>query len=63
MKSIINTFKKIWEDESAQGATEYILLLMIVVAIVLMFKDRIKDVVGGRLGSLESGIGEVNTNF
>jgi len=63
MKNIKNTLKRVWEDESAQGATEYILLLMIVVAIVLLFKDRIKGLVEGRLDSLGGGLGEVSTNF
>ena len=63
MKNLTNTMRRIWEDESAQGATEYILLLMIVVAIVLLFKDNIRGLVQGRLDSLGSGLGEVSTNF
>ena len=63
MKKFTKTIKRIWEDESAQGATEYILLLMIVVAIVLLFKDNIRGLVQGRLDSLGSGLGEVSTNF
>ncbi|MCB9025646.1 MAG: hypothetical protein H6625_04970 [Bdellovibrionaceae bacterium] len=63
MKNIKSTLKNIWKDESAQGATEYILLLMIVVAIVLLFKDRIRGLVEGRLDSLGGGLGEVSTNF
>ena len=64
MKKLTNTIKNIWQDESAQGATEYILLLVIVVAIVLLFKDRIKELVSGRLEALGTGLGEVShTNF
>lgn len=51
------TLKNLWNDESAQGATEYILLLVIVVALALTFKDRIMKMVTGKLGEIESGMG------
>jgi Flp pilus assembly pilin Flp len=63
MKMITKTLKNLWKDESAQGATEYILLLMIVVAVVMLFKDRIKSAVTGRLDALDSGLGGVSSNF
>ncbi len=63
MKKVKNTLKKLWKDESAQGATEYILLLMIVVAIVMLFKDRIRNAVTGRLDALDTGLGGVSSNF
>ncbi len=63
MKKLTNTIKNLWQDESAQGATEYILLLVIVVAIVLLFKDRIKTLVEGRLEALGQGLGEVTSTF
>ena len=31
---MMNTLKKFWQDESAQGATEYILLLVVVVSVL-----------------------------
>ena len=63
MKKITNTLKNVWKDESAQGATEYILLLMIVVAIVMLFKDKIRGIVDGKLNDLESGMGGISSNF
>ena len=41
MDKIKNTLKGLWRDESGQGATEYILILVVVVAIVFAFKDAI----------------------
>lgn len=63
MNKVKNTLKAIWKDESAQGATEYILLLMIVVAIVMLFKDKIRTAVEGRLDSLSGGLQGVTTSF
>jgi hypothetical protein len=57
MRSLANTIKKLWKDESAQGATEYILLLVIVVAIAMLFKDRIKSIVSSKIEEVGSGIG------
>lgn len=52
----MNTLKKLWNDESAQGAVEYILLLVIVVALALTFKDRLMKMVSGKLGEIEGGM-------
>jgi len=57
-KELVSFFK----DESAQGATEYILLLVVVVAISMMFKDKIKDVVGQKIDQLSSDLGGFTTN-
>lgn len=51
--------KNLWNDESAQGATEYILLLVIVVALALTFKDRIMGMVKGKLSEIEGGMGQL----
>ncbi|MCB0348221.1 MAG: hypothetical protein KDD37_05265 [Bdellovibrionales bacterium] len=51
-----NFFKKLVKDESAQGATEYILLLVAVVAMVVIFKEQIKQQVDGLVGKLSSQI-------
>lgn len=54
--------KALWNDESAQGSTEYILLLAVVVVIAVLFKDKIKGMVSGKLGELEGGMGRINAN-
>lgn len=52
--------KAIWNDESAQGATEYILILVAVVTVAFIFKNQIKAFVEGRLSNLGSGLGNFN---
>lgn len=46
----------IWNDESAQGATEYILILVAVVTVAFLFKTKIMEFVDKRLGNLGSGL-------
>lgn len=54
-----NFSKKLFKNKSGQGATEYILLLVVVVALVLMFKDKIKSTMDGKIQELQGMIGEV----
>lgn len=51
---------KLWKDESAQGATEYILMLVIVVGIAVMFKNQIKDIIGNKISQLAGDISAFN---
>jgi Flp pilus assembly pilin Flp len=56
MNKIKNTIKHLIQDESGQGATEYILLLVVVVAIAVMFKDKIMGIVQGKIGEIGGAI-------
>ena len=48
MNKLKNTLKQLWQDESGQGAMEYILILVVVGAIVFAFKDKIVGIIGDR---------------
>lgn len=47
----LNEFAK---DESAQGMTEYILLIVVVVGLAYAFRDKIKKMVIGKLDDTSS---------
>ena len=51
-----NFIKSLWKDESAQGATEYIMLLVVVVALAMLFKDKIKTQVTDLITKLEGDL-------
>ncbi|MBS1969190.1 MAG: hypothetical protein JSU04_02735 [Bdellovibrionales bacterium] len=51
--------KKLFKNQRGQGATEYILLLVVVVALVMMFKNQIKATMEGKLGDLQGMINEI----
>lgn len=57
-----NFSKKLIKNQSGQGATEYILLLVVVVALVVLFKDKITTTVKEKIGTLSSDIMSVNGN-
>jgi hypothetical protein len=56
MNKIANKLKSLWNDESAQGATEYILLLVVVVGIAVVFGPRIKTIMQGKMDEVAGGI-------
>lgn len=52
-------FKKLWQDESGQGATEYILILVVVAVIVMAFKEKIVGIIKGKTDEMGEKLGEV----
>lgn len=60
MKKFKNFSRKLLKNQSGQGATEYILLLVVVVALVIMFKGKIQTTVNEKIGELQSLIGSVS---
>jgi Flp pilus assembly pilin Flp len=56
MKKIFDRLKNLWSDESAQGATEYILLLAILAAIVIAFKGPLTEMLKGKLEEVKNTV-------
>lgn len=56
MKNIKSKLQNFWKDESGQGTAEYVMLIMIVVAIVFMFKKQIQNAINGKMQDAASQI-------
>lgn len=56
MKGVKSFLKKLWLDESGQGSTEYILVLAMLVAIIIMFRKTITEKVKGLVNSVMSNV-------
>lgn len=56
MKNLNKRLKKMLKSESGQGATEYILLLVIVVGVAMALKEPIKRALGDKITDIEGGI-------
>lgn len=54
--------KNLIKNNKGQGMVEYILLLVIVVGLVLAFKEPIKKAVGGRVGAVEDSMNNFNVD-
>lgn len=48
-------------NKKGQGATEYILLLVVVVGLVMLFKNKIRSTMDEKMGSLDENIKGVTT--
>lgn len=62
MKKAATMLKNLWKDESGQGATEYILLLVVVVALALLFRGKITEALSAKLEELGGAIGNFTVN-
>ena len=52
MNKMKKALKQLWQDESGQGAMEYILILVVVGVVVLTFKDQIVEIIRGKTGEM-----------
>jgi Flp pilus assembly pilin Flp len=52
MKLLKTKMKRIRNSQSGQGMTEYILLIVIVIAVAVVFKEPIKNAVKGKMESV-----------
>ncbi|HPI40621.1 MAG TPA: hypothetical protein PLJ21_07435 [Pseudobdellovibrionaceae bacterium] len=48
--------KKLLKSQSGQGATEYILLVVVIIALVTAFKGPIMEAIGEKTGDLKGKI-------
>lgn len=56
MKKFTALMRKLAKDESGQGATEYVLLVVVVVALVTLFRNQISEALGSKLSALAADI-------
>lgn len=54
--------KNLLKNQSGQGATEYILLLVVVVGLVLAFKKPIMEKMQGKVGDLGNAMDKVTVD-
>jgi len=62
MRKFINMLKSkksSVNNEKGQGATEYILMLAVVIAVVFLAKGKLKDFIDGKMGAAEQVSGDI----
>ena len=62
MKTLKKTALKLWRDESGQGTAEYVLILVGVVGVGLLFKEKIGTIVSDKMTSLKGTIDRFTPN-
>lgn len=56
MHKVNNFFKKLWADESGQGMAEYVLLIVVILAIASIFKGKIKSAFESKMTEVSDGL-------
>ena len=59
MKSFRNFSKRLLKNDRGQGMVEYILLLVIVVAVITVFKKPLMDMVSQKTDELKAAVGSI----
>ena len=54
MNKLKNFATQLWADEDGQGMAEYVLLIVVVLGVAFVFKDKIKTMVSTKLDSVGS---------
>ncbi len=56
---MIKAIKKLWCDESAVGVVEIILILVVLIALVIIFREQLTELVGNIFSSINSKAGTI----
>lgn len=59
----MNTWKKFWMEEDGIGVVEVILILVILVAIIVIFKDQITSIISNAFSEINNGAGTINSEI
>lgn len=63
LSSLRNRLRKnLFKNDRGQGATEYILLLVVLVGVVMIFKKQISSTLSGKMDTLRGEIESVNSS-
>lgn len=56
----MNNWNRFWMEEDGVGIVEIILILVILVAIIVIFKDQITGIISNAFAEIENGTSDVN---
>lgn len=58
-REVKNTLKRFWKEEDGMGSVEIILIVVILIGLVILFKDSITEVVKNAIKQIESDAKEI----
>lgn len=62
MNKLKNFARRFIQDESGQGMAEYVLLIVVVVTVAFIFKDKIKGMVSQKMDSVSGEFNNFNVD-
>lgn len=52
--------KEFWENEDGIGVVEIVLILVILIALIVIFKDKISTIISNAFSQIDDGAGTIN---
>ena len=56
----MNIWRQLWQEEDGIGVVEIILILVILVALIVIFKDQITSIISNAFSEINESAGTVN---
>lgn len=56
----MDLMRKFWMEEDGIGVVEIVLILVILVALIVIFKDKITEIISGAFSQIDDGAGTIN---
>lgn len=57
---MVKTFKNFWKEEDGMGSVEVILIVVILIGLVVIFKDTIQPIIQNAIKSIKTQGGDLN---
>ncbi|MCI8407715.1 MAG: hypothetical protein HFJ09_00360 [Lachnospiraceae bacterium] len=57
---IVKTLKNFWKEEEGMGSVEVILIVVILIGLVVLFKDTIEPIIQSAIKSIKTKGGDLN---
>ena len=58
MKKLKKTAIQLWQDEKGQGTAEYVLILVAIIAVGVIFKRQIGEILSEKLGKVGKSVSD-----
>ena len=52
--------KEFWDNEDGIGVVEIVLILVILIALIVIFKDKISTIISNAFSQIDAGAGTIN---
>ena len=52
--------KEFWDNEDGIGVVELVLILVILIALIVIFKDKISNIISNAFSQIDDGAGTIN---
>ena len=52
--------KEFWDNEDGIGVVEIVLILVILIALIVIFKDKISTIISNEFSQIDDGAGTIN---